>query len=108
MKDDGERHIPELYGYNLNHFRHMAAYNFAAKFVKNKFVLDDGCGAGYGSFYLRTQGAKEVLGMDISADAINYCHKRYSYGQLGFSIMSSTNLGFRDGCFDVVVSFQVI
>jgi ribosomal protein L11 methylase PrmA len=56
MKDTGERHIlnenfnnkSELY----LHLMHIATYEYAKNFVKNKKVLDYGCGSGYGTHML--------------------------------------------------------
>ena len=53
MGNTGERHFlneditneAEYY----NHLIHIATYKFALKYVKDKQVLDYGCGSGYGS-----------------------------------------------------------
>jgi predicted RNA methylase len=49
---------------------HIARYLFAARFVANKVVLDAACGSGYGSAYLRHSGAKQVVGVDLCAEAL--------------------------------------
>ena len=71
-------------------------------------VLDDGCGSGYGSYYLAANGAKEVVGIDVAADAVEYAKTRYIHENLEFVQMNSTELSFGDESFDVVTSFQVI
>lgn len=111
MKITNERHIitnkakneAEQYG----HFMHLASYNFAVKYVKNKRVLDYGCGTGYGTFKLAEQ-AISVIGIDISIEAINYAKLNYSSNNLNF--ITSSNFekkNFKEE-FDVVTSFQVI
>ena len=47
-------HIPKHYLPNSKplFWRHLAAYNFASAYVKNKIVLDIGCGEGYGAALL--------------------------------------------------------
>ena len=41
---------------------HVNRYAFASNLVKDKIVLDVGCGTGYGSSYLSRKGAKMVIG----------------------------------------------
>ena len=54
-----------LYGYA----HHIQRYEFALNYCGHKRVLDAGCGTGYGSYYLSINGASEVIGVDIAADA---------------------------------------
>lgn len=54
------------YGYEM----HAQRYRFAARWCQGKLVLDAGCGVGHGSLILRRSGATEVVGVDISADAV--------------------------------------
>ena len=81
---------------------------FASKFVANKVVLDVACGAGYGSNYLITCGAKEVLGVDLSKNAIEYAKNHYSKKNLYFLQGNAVSLPFHNNFFDVVVSFETI
>src|SRR4030043_1547903 len=46
----GERVVPAYK--NDCFYAHLSIYNFAKEFVKNKIVLDAGCGSGYGTYYL--------------------------------------------------------
>jgi SAM-dependent methyltransferase len=57
---------------------HLARYRFAARFCRGSRVLDAGCGVGYGTAMLRADGALEVLGLDVSDDAIRYASSRYA------------------------------
>lgn len=84
---------------------HMERYKFALNYIKNKSVLDIACGVGYGSNILATSGAQQVVGVDISNDAINYARENYN------------NIKFQQGnlcdfnpneLFDVIVSFETI
>jgi len=84
------------------------AYIYAQKFVFGKRVLDCGCGGGYGSAYLTKNGAKEVIGIDLSKWAIEQAKILYSENNLKFMVMDATDLKFKDSNFDVVLSFQVI
>lgn len=107
-KFTGERVIPEEDPTGEKYFGHLIFYDFASKYVTSKIVLDDGCGTGYGSsFLLRTQ-PNQVIGIDISVDAVRYATQRYKHPQLTFLIGDGTNLPFVDRTFDIVVSSQVI
>jgi len=86
----------------------MQAYNFVIPYIKNKIILDLGCGSGYGTYYLSTEGAKHIIGIDISKEAIEYCKREYIADNLQYGIMDGSRLGFKDNSFDVIVSFQVI
>ena len=84
---------------------HLATYNFALKYVKNKRVLDFGCGAGYGSQVLAREAAS-VVAVDISPEAIEYAIKTYPNNNLEFKEL--TEFISMDEKFDVITSFQVI
>lgn len=107
MKDTGERHIlnenfnnkSELY----LHLMHIATYEYAKNFVKNKKVLDYGCGSGYGTHML-SQVAENVTGADISEEAVDFARKEFHSPNLRF--MKIAELGNEK--FDIITSFQVI
>jgi SAM-dependent methyltransferase len=71
-------------------------------------VLDVGCGAGYGTDYLASSGAQQVLGIDISSTAITYAQLHYQRENLTFRVMDGTSLDFADKSLDIVVAFEVI
>ena len=86
---------------------HSLRYLFASQFVKSKTVLDAACGTGYGASIMLDAGAKKVVGIDNSSEAIEYCKKNYKKNNLEFKTedCEKTNL---DDIFDVVVSFETI
>lgn len=49
---------------------HLARYGFAARYVRDKDILDFGCGDGYGSLLMQSAGANSVTGMDVDPRAI--------------------------------------
>lgn len=87
--------------------KHQMAYQFAIKYCKGKYVLDYGCGSGYGPEIL-SRHANQVKGVDINEKVIDYCKKTYQIPNLSFQIIDSSRLPFEDRLFDVIVSFQVI
>jgi SAM-dependent methyltransferase len=102
----GERLIPGQVGVDLLN-EHMARYAFAARLARGKRVLDAGCGAGYGTAEL-AQAAAWVVGADIAPEAIDFARQNYPRANLWFEQASCTALPHGDGCFDLVVAFEVI
>lgn len=86
---------------------HKHRYRTAAKFVKNKRVLDAACGSGYGSAIL-AESAASVVGVDHSAAVIDYCKRTYKKENLSYVQMSVSALEFPENSFDIVVSFETI
>ena len=86
--------------------RHLHAYKYAERFAKGNFVLDLGCGTGYGINELST-GARGTVGIDIWRKGLRYCHLEYG-ARNSFLAASGSSLPFKDGSFSLVVSFQVI
>ena len=68
-------------------------------------ILDAGCGTGAMLSYLRPYG--EVVGVDISSEAVRLAGTREVDG-CPLVQCSLTNLPFEDGSFDLVTSFDVI
>lgn len=87
---------------------HRARYWWAADIVSGKDVLDAGCGVGYGAQILARAGAKSVIGVDIDPRAVEQAKKNAdSHGDTMVE-GDLCNLPFEDGCFDLVVCFEVI
>lgn len=87
---------------------HITNYLFAEQFIEDKIVLDSGCGYGYGCDLLAKSGAKRIFGIDVSKEAMRFNKRYYNMANLDFIVMDVHNLAFKDGSFDVVVSFEVI
>ena len=72
MRYTGERMIPEFNEGEEIYLEHITRYIFASQFIKDKIVLDIACGSGYGSDYLLKNGARKVIGVDISKETVEY------------------------------------
>lgn len=112
LEPTGERVIDDAYtrtreAYTI-YAMHMASYAFAEQWCMQKKVLDLGCGSGYGTARI-SQLAAEVVGVDVSEEAVQFARARYSAPNLSFDpIDGDTPLPYPDHSFDVVLSFQVI
>ncbi len=85
---------------------HFLVYKFASQFVKDKLVLDVGCGTAYGSNYFLTKGAKYVYAIDNSQEALDYAHKNFPNHRLLYYLMDAQDLKFVDETFDIVFSSE--
>jgi len=90
---------------------HIQRYNHALPHCHGKRVLDAGCGIGYGSHHLASHGAAEVIGVDISKEAIgearaSFCRTNLSFSQADLQALdSSADL---PSTFDTIVNLENI
>jgi SAM-dependent methyltransferase len=93
----------------LQTFRlHIARYEFGARNLRDaSSILDIACGVGYGSRLLKhSLPAAMVIGVDSSAEAIDYANARYARPGLSFVVADA--MTFEGGPFDAVVSLETI
>ena len=102
----GERFTPECV--REIRYEHFHRYAFARHFCEGAQVLDAACGEGYGAALL-SASASSVVGVDISAEAIDHASQRYAkHPNLNFKQADVTHLPFADDSFDRVVSFETL
>lgn len=87
---------------------HLARYQFTKTFVDEKSVLDFACGTGYGTAMIKSFGAKKVIGIDISHEAISYAEKLHNADGITFLEASAASLPLQNNSIDIVVSFETI
>lgn len=68
-------------------------------------ILDAGCGTGANLKLMQSYGC--AIGIDISEEAIAFCHARGIPRERAF-LASLTDLPFRNALFDLAVSFDVV
>jgi len=86
---------------------HLKRYEFARGWCESADVLDAACGVGYGSAYL-ARTARNVVGVDRSADALDYARSEYARPNVQFVEGDLFALPFPDRAFDVVCAFEAI
>ena len=102
----GERFLPNLAGEMWA--EHWHRYHFVLPLVAGKKVLDVASGEGYGSALIASK-AVEVIGLDVSAEAVAHANDAYADRQnVTFMQGSCAKLPFDDATFDVIVSFETI
>jgi SAM-dependent methyltransferase len=100
----GERTLPDVPEENYWYRRHLVVYEWIARQVAGKRVVDMACGEGYGSNVLAS-AAEAVVGVDANPDAHEHARLRYVQPNLRFErdLVES----FAEPC-DAVVFLQTI
>ncbi len=91
----------------LVYLKHVALYRFAARFCADRFILDLGCGEGYGCAALASV-ARLVVAADRDLDAVAHAQQKYAQPNLAFVVCDAQHLPFQSASFDTAVSFEVI
>ena len=87
---------------------HLTRYLNAKPYVKGMRVLDAACGEGYGSSLMKQWGAKSVVGVDISEEAVQAANSLFAKQNVEFVQHDVQKLPFEDVSFDMVVSLETI
>lgn len=72
--------------------------------VKEKKILDLGCGYGENDKYCRDLGAKEILGIDISEHMIKIAEKNNTDENIKYKVMAMEDISKIKEKFDIVIS----
>lgn len=86
---------------------HRARYHCAAPFVHDAVVLDVACGSGLGTPVLVAGGARHVIGLELSFEAVQTAGRLRSESFLP-SQADGTRIPARDGVFSVITSFETV
>ena len=107
MEFTGERLVPGVDGLEELYAEHMSRYLLASLLASQRRVLDVGSGCGYGSHLIAAAGAREVVGVDISPEAVDFANGRYSRDGLVYRVMDARRLDL-EGSFGLVTCFELI
>lgn len=108
MEPTGERFIPQCMEGQIS-VEHFSRYLFVSNYINlcGKTVLDIASGSGYGSSIL-AQKAKQVIGVDISQEAVDYANAHYANNNLTFQKGDCYQIPVSDKSIDLLVSFETI
>ena len=101
-----ERLVPGDPHWRGNIAGHMQRYRFASQFVAGKRVLDAGCGVGYGSRILMQAGASEVIGVDLSEEALEVARRQFASPGIRFVREDCESLSGIEENLDVIVALE--
>lgn len=85
----------------------IARYAFASQFAQDADILDIGCGVGYGTHLLGEKGARSVIGMDPSEDAIEHARK-FHFHPAATYLVQTNDIPALDKKRDLVTCFKFI
>jgi ubiquinone/menaquinone biosynthesis C-methylase UbiE/uncharacterized coiled-coil protein SlyX len=102
-----ERMVPHVHKGHEIYGEHVSRYEAATELVAGKTVLDVASGSGYGTALL-ARTAKQVYGVDISQNAVDYATAQYGAANIEFITGAGDDLPLDDASVDVVVSFETI
>ena len=102
----GERTLPDVPAENYWFRRHLAVYEWIARQLAGKRVIDLACGEGYGSEVLARR-AGQVVGVDANPEAHEHARLRYVRPNLRFERGLVDTFG-EPGFVDAVVFLQTI
>lgn len=75
--------------------------------LKGMNVLEIGCGRGGGaSFVMRYHKPASLIGLDITANAIDFCKSYYTLDNLSFLRGNAEQLEFNENTFDVIFNVE--
>jgi lipopolysaccharide biosynthesis protein/SAM-dependent methyltransferase len=102
---DGERYLPQFAG--TIELEHLHRYQLARRIAAGLDVLDIACGEGYGTKILMG-AAKSVIGVDISAAAVEHAAFHYPDPNVSFRVGGAKHIPVSDDAVDMIVSFETI
>jgi predicted nucleic acid-binding Zn-ribbon protein len=79
----------------------------AKELAAGKTVLDIASGEGYGSAMI-AEVARNVVGVDLSEEAVTHAQKKYRKDNLRFKVGSCASIPMADASVDLVTSFETI
>lgn len=107
LENDYERMVPEFHKGTLIYAEHITRYQCVQDAIKDKIVLDIASGSGYGTKLL-AENAKQVIGVDINKEAVEYSKKNFSGKNITYILGDGTSIPLEDDSVDVVVTFETI
>ncbi len=97
------KELDEKNRYCIQLYHHVAS----SISLKNKDLLEIGCGRGGGSFYImRYLKPKSMASVDFSDEAIKFYKKHYSVKGLSFYCGDAESIPFENNNFDVVINVE--
>lgn len=91
-------------GENANDLIEIPNFKLLMPDVKDKTILDLGCGYGIMDKYYKELGAKKVVGIDISKHMLEIANKDYKLDGITYKELSMENISLIEEKFDIVMS----
>jgi ubiquinone/menaquinone biosynthesis C-methylase UbiE len=108
MKFTGERLVSGIPRLENMIVEELARLNFVQSRFEDQTILDAGSGMGYGTRFIAENGARWVLGVDISEETLHETGRSHARQTLAFGVMDCTRLALRDESMDGICSIELI
>lgn len=108
LKFTGERLVKGQRILRPQRIENLARFDFFTKYLSEGRVLDYGCGAGEGTYFINKIGNYNVIGFDLSFDAIHYAKNNWGEPVPDFVCGNVLTPGLKMDSFDGVISVEVI
>ena len=92
----------DLNSMNENLYKHL----YEQTSLKDKDILEVGCGRGGGCELALQYEPKSITGLDFSKNVIHFCEKYIKRDQLNFVKGNAEDLQFLNGYFDVILNLE--
>jgi ubiquinone/menaquinone biosynthesis C-methylase UbiE len=79
-----------------------------SKDIKNKTLLDIGCGYGWFEIFAEKKGVKKIIGVERNDDDLKAAKNYIKNSKIDFKVGDATRLPFKDNSFDTIVAWEVI
>ncbi len=99
---------------NIGSARNLAGRTkYSASFVadndiKNKIILDIGCGFGWFELYASQKESRKIIGLELTKKNLEIANRNVKRNNVFFKTGSAVKLPFPQNYFDTVVSWEVI
>ena len=119
-----EHSLERIYPKQLNHKEknhqevlaiHLKRYQFSAKQLRGKYILDIACGCGYGTALMaESHPDKQFVGVDVDLVAVKYAREHYQADNLRYECGNGMDftLKMKDSdkhqTFDTIISLETI
>lgn len=91
------------------HGRTLFNVNFVSdQDIRNKDILDIGCGFGWFELNALNRGCNKIIGTELTENDLDTARKYIYNEKARFAVAGATKLPFEDNSFDTVVSWEVL
>jgi len=98
-----EKPTEELHGRTLFNSRFMSDSD-----IRNRKILDIGCGFGWFELHAIKRGAAYIEGIELTRDDLKTAKRYIGNAGIAFRVGNAMELPYKDSSFDTVVSWEVL
>jgi 2-polyprenyl-3-methyl-5-hydroxy-6-metoxy-1,4-benzoquinol methylase len=95
-------------GADLHGIPLQAARLVADEDLRDRDVLDIGCGFGWFELLALSKGVRKIIGIEITSRDLETAQKHVNAANVRFEVASAISLPFEDECFDTIVCWEVL